>query len=240
MEPQELDFEPKTWFTRYVGTVESLFQVRLYNNLDFLKCTCRISKVPPEMDVCGAFPRWCLHLKCRERLCFDKKKWMVCVLCLNVDGTNKRMYNSRHTFAHNSRYHATDTALVHHSATVASRISGSPPPKLPSPTVSPVVASMTNSQVLKLNPVIHKFIDFFKALQKEEAMKFVVNKQFCMQGNISTSISPVDARLHTLIAAVTLSQTKNENKKFAMMLQLIDRNHKMKLKNIQKERDYYR
>ena len=61
-----------------------------------------------------------------------------------------------------------------------------------------------------------------------------------MQGNISTSISPVDARLHTLIAAVTLSQTKNENKKFAMMLQLIDRNHKMKLKNIQKERDYYR
>jgi hypothetical protein len=229
MDPKELDFIPKLWNPEHLGTVEALFQIKLYNNIKYIFCTC-LSTEPPEIDLCGAHPSWCLHLRCRVPLCKMKKKWMVCVLCLNLEGTNKRMYSPQQTLSHN-RYHVANVAVVINSAVTS---------KIPSPTASPVVISMSNSQVLKLKPVIHKYINFFKALQKEEAMKYVVNTQYCIQGNISSTVSPVDARLHTLIGAVTLSQSKNENKQFAKLLELIDRNNKTNTKRIQKERDFYR
>lgn len=71
-------------------------------------------------------------------------------------------------------------------------------------------------------------------------MKYVVRKQFQAHNVQKHNISDLDAQLHTLIAYVSLSQTKLENEKFATLLQLINDKNNMKLQTIINERNYYR
>lgn len=160
-----------------------------------------------------------------------RKKWNVCVLCINVDEVNKRMYNNKQCIAHNKMHIVPPTPLSGDRMQIT---------KTPSSTIHSRMISTRIDRMEKINPVIHKYIEYYKALENEKAMEYVVNKQYAMQNNITTTISPTDAQLHTLIASVALNQSKNENRQFAKLLQLIKTTTKNKTAVIQKERDFYR
>jgi hypothetical protein len=239
MEIQDINFIPRVWAPEFTGAIEARFGVKIINNSDFLFCPC-LTRNPPEMGECGSFPSWCLPLRCRASCCIDRKKWMVCVLCLNNDEPSKRMYNTRQLVKH-ERLHVAYAKIaaqfrkedcgeqnINNEIVLSDRtnIVGE----------SSYELQNTNRQ----NPHVHQHIKFYRALTKMRAMQFVVNTQFSMESNVNASVSTVDARLHTLIGFVALSQTKNQSKQFAKLLQLIDQNNKKRMAMIVKERDYYR
>jgi hypothetical protein len=241
---EEKHFATKVWMPEYIRKIETMFHTRIYDDPKCLFCLCT-STEPPELTNCGTYPDWCLHLRCRAVTCRGKKKWYVCVLCINNHDPMKRMHSTRHTKRHNQIHLALAEQLLHGNGNIEDDSEtdnfgnyGMEPEKVVEElTLSP---SGGNNDTTIVNPHVHKHIEYYQALEKNEAMKFVVNSQFAMQTNITTTISPIDARLHTLIASVTFSQTKNENVEFAKLLQLIKQNNQNKIDELINEREYFR
>lgn len=70
-------------------------------------------------------------------------------------------------------------------------------------------------------------------------MQYLIRKQFQSKNISDDLITSTDAQLHTLIAYVSLSQSKQENSKFAQLFNLIDTKRRTAIQDILKERNYY-
>lgn len=107
--------------------------------------------------------------------------------------------------------------------------------------VSATNTAMTNIKAqFILNSYFEKNIDYYRSHEKGSTFAYVVNKQFSLEKNISSSVLLVDPKLHTLIASVSYSQTKNESKQFAKLIYLVDTNNKTKQQHLIVERNYHR
>lgn len=103
-------------------------------------------------------------------------------------------------------------------------------------------SALTSTSILNnhLNDCIVRHSDFFDAMHRQQAMHYIVNKQFTMQyGNVS-QVSQIDSRLHTLIASLGLSQTKKENHRFAQLMYWIDKKQRIENQKLIDERNFYR
>lgn len=221
------------WNCSYVKQIEKDYCVEIQTNVSALLCKCN-SKIPPDVLACGIYPEWCINLRCRGVDCKMKKKWSVCIRCINVIGLKKKMYG-RHELTHHQRLHE---AMVSNIAnTITTPIGEGPNSVVIDHVASPVSIACPNENY---NETLAKHSEFYKALQKGLAMHYLVKKQFQSHNMEEAIITDVDAELHTLIAIVSLSQSKLENQKFAQLLRLIDVQNRKAMQEMLDEKNYYR
>jgi hypothetical protein len=191
-----------------------------------LLCSCN-SETPPNMERCGKYPAWCLIFKCRSRQCKGKKKWSVCIRCINVISPNEKMYWNPQLSLHNELHR-----LVHQqtASSTTNRNEAS-------------ASSAEENQLLHLESIhagLMANVEYYRAFEQGNAMQYLVARQFQPHNLRIHVISETDAQLHTLIAYVSLSQSKQENAKFAWLLKLIDTNNKSTVQELINERNFYR
>lgn len=213
----------------YLRQIEKNHNVIIQENVEVLLCPCTI-QIPPDIIGCGKYPSWCIILRCRMKECKAKKIWNVCIKCINVVTANKKMYGNPELKRHNElhlafqdRIHTAETAVTHstsvHNGTTA-------------------VSTLLSLDLVHTR--LAKNLEYYAFLQKGRAMNYLVNKQFHEDNVKPEIISNNDAELHTLIAYVSLSQSKNENAKFAQLINLIDKQHKLDVQQLIDERNYYK
>lgn len=215
----------------YLRKIELRHDVTITDTVPALFCSCD-TDVPPDIIGCGKYPSWCLILRCRLKDCLKKKKWNVCVKCINVIGLRKKMYGNPELRRHNELHEAFQRAdATVTGVNVASLVTNN------DESITPA------GQLLTLDSVHSSLVDnleYYVALQKGKAMNYLVGKQFHEQNMNQEVISDIDAQLHTLIAYVSLSQTKRENAMFAQLIKLIDKQHKLKVQQLIDDRNIYR
>lgn len=242
------------WMEPYIKEIATNYNIRINNNVTSLLCRCDYQS-PPEQQQCGKFPSWCLGLRCRGEKCRHKKKWYVCILCINITSKNKKMYRPQQLILHNQlhetvlmasakklskasheNYNVDGIALQENARNRSSDLDVLI--TWPADVIRPSPDLFNNHAIV--NPSLEKHIDYYRALEKGEAMTYVVNKQFALDNNISSSISKLSATLHTLIASVSFSQSKSESSVFAQLLFLINENNNIMMQELISERNYYR
>jgi hypothetical protein len=216
--------------------IEEKYGMKIEQNDEALLCTCG-NEVPPEVIPCGSYPEWCIILRCRSEECKKKKKWSVCIQCINVMAQGKKMYNRPQVQQHHSIHEALErrrTQDLSNPNGIGPQTSSHPYiPPAPSRQIEDIAFECVSSKLVE-------HLQYYRALTKGKAMHYVVTKQYQAHNVNPDVISDLDAQLHTLIAYVSLSQTKLENEKFAQLLKLIDIKNNRNMQTVINERNFYR
>lgn len=247
------EYRTQQWMANYIKEIETNYNIRITNNITSLLCRCD-AQHPPEQHQCGKFPMWCLGFRCRSQKCRAKKKWYVCIHCINVLEKNKKMYRPKQLILHNQLHETFAMSFEKHvfKDSLNSTKFGlhkQPENSLDESLVNDAtnctnVASRISPEIVNnhavVNPSLEKHLDYYRALEKGVAMRYVVNKQFALDNNISSTISTLSATLHTLIASVSFSQSNSESTVFAKLLYLINQSNNNIMQDLITERNYYR
>jgi hypothetical protein len=94
------------WWTSYIASLQDNYRIKICRNVQVLLCRCD-TEIPPELITCGTFPKWCVQLKCPSPECQNRRKWSVCLQCINVIGKKKKMRTKAEIVNH-SRIHTSE------------------------------------------------------------------------------------------------------------------------------------
>jgi hypothetical protein len=155
------------------------------------------------------------------------------MLCINVITGNKKMYQPKQVRQHNEWH---ENIRIIQRETMAEERAGIPSTERSG---TPLLAKHSIRNVMP-GSVLLNHLDYYNAFAKGQGMSYLVRRQFHSNNKGDQKISIQDAQLHTLIAFVSLGQSKNENARFARLIQLIDIQNKQDMQELIEERNYYR
>lgn len=208
---------------QYFAKIEKQYGYKIKNNFYSLLCRCGIQE-PPFMFPCGTFPSWCIKIRCRSELCRKKKKWAVCLRCINDEHGTKKMYSQTDILRHDADHHGLNE--ISNPLFVPNSIINEPMTSQSMSSLKTADYCEKWNDQYKNNDTISKHCNYYHALDKGDAMHYLVTQQFNDNKKATEGIDPIDAEMHTLIAFVGMSQSKLENTQFAKLLRLIDTKHK--------------
>lgn len=220
----------KFWWSAYIESIQDNYRCKIDNNLHALLCRCN-EEQPPEMVSCGSFPQWCVYLNCPATCCKKKRKWAVCMMCINVIGKKKKMHTKAEVVLHSKTHDFLSQRNIN-TIVCGKRERTQVRRTTPTPIRDNINFVVNWNTTYSGNVYIKAHGEFYNALVGKNALTYLVSQQFHDNKLELANVNPVDAELHTLIASVAMSQSKQDNRRFAKLLALVDFQHKTAMQKL--------